>query len=196
MELTLIRHGKTKANLEHRYCGVTDESLCSKGIMEIEKAAAEGRFNNCDALFVSPKLRCRQTAEIIYPDTVQGEIEELQEIDFGIFEGKTYQELSGTKDYQDWIKSGGTLAFPEGESRDAFIERVLEGFGKLVDAVSKLTGKENKRISAVVHGGTIMALCFGLNGGDYFDYQVNCGEGYKLILDDNGKLIKEPERIC
>ena len=37
IELTLIRHGQTKGNLEHRYIGTTDEALCGEGRATLEE---------------------------------------------------------------------------------------------------------------------------------------------------------------
>lgn len=37
MKIIFIRHGKTKGNLEKRYIGKTDESLCEIGIKELKK---------------------------------------------------------------------------------------------------------------------------------------------------------------
>ena len=59
--------------------------------------------------------RCIQTAKILYPGRAQVKIEEFRECDFGSFEGKNYQDLSGDPVYQAWIDSGGTLGFPGGE---------------------------------------------------------------------------------
>ncbi len=65
-------------------------------------------------VFVSPMLRCRQTAEILFPQIPQIEIDPWREMDFGEFEGKNYAQLNGDPRYQAWIDSGGTLAFPGG----------------------------------------------------------------------------------
>lgn len=51
-------------------------------------------------------------------------------MDFGAFEGHNYQELAGDPAYQRWIDSGGTLPFPEGESREEFIRRNVAGYEK------------------------------------------------------------------
>ena len=53
-------------------------------------------------------------------------------MDFGAFEGHNYQELSGDPAYQRWIDSGGTLPFPEGESREEFIRRNVAGYEKML----------------------------------------------------------------
>ena len=39
--LYLIRHGKTQANLEHRYCGSTDLPLSQEGAEELKRLCYE-----------------------------------------------------------------------------------------------------------------------------------------------------------
>lgn len=88
----------------------------------------------------------------------------LQECDFGAFEGKNYQELSGDTSYQAWIDSGGTLAFPEGESREGFVRRCCAALE------TALQSRQESHIAAVVHGGTIMggAFCIGTTAESVF----------------------------
>ena len=64
-------------------------------------------------MIVSPMKRCIQTAELIYPKNQITQEVLLKECDFGIFEGKTYEELKDREEYQAWLDSGGTIAFPE-----------------------------------------------------------------------------------
>lgn len=184
IELTLIRHGETQSNLERRYLGRMDEALSEEGIRRLKKKKEEGRCRLSGALFGSPMLRCRQTKELLFPEAECQWIPEWRELDFGLFEGKTYRELNGNAAYQAWIDSGGILPFPEGEGRDAFCGRVMRGLLRalirLQNTEKQEDGKENEwKMTAVVHGGTIMALCSSLFEGDYFDYQVPCGEGYR-----------------
>ena len=62
MTVYLIRHGQTQGNLERRYIGSTDQPLCPQG-----REALEGReMPSVDGLYVSPLLRCRQTAAILF----------------------------------------------------------------------------------------------------------------------------------
>ena len=110
--LSLLRHGATPANREHRYLGKTDEALSEEGRAELLLKKKE---IPAELLLVSPMLRCRQTAEILFPGRAQVQIPEWTEMDFGRFEGKNYRELNGDPDYQAWIDSGGTLPFPGGE---------------------------------------------------------------------------------
>ena len=59
-------------------------------------------------------------------------------------------------------------------------ESIRRGESEAGDIGSRNTGI--RRVSAVVHGGTIMALLSHFPGGEYFDYQVKCGQGYSGIL--------------
>lgn len=216
IRLTLIRHGATLSNKEGRYLGKTDESLNRKGIRALEKAVADGNYPVADLLFSGPMKRCLETAQILYPKQTPIRIPEWTEMDFGAFEGHNYKELSGDPAYQNWIDSGGTLPFPEGESREKFIRRSVAGYENMLRHM-KTIRKENagfeqcnrgmeqeepesirrgeseagdirarntgiRSVSAVVHGGTIMALLSHFLGGEYFDYQVKCGQGYRGIL--------------
>ena len=132
MQIVFIRHSMTAGNLERRYIGCrTDEPLCEAGISLAQQKTAEIRqtFPMPEVVLTSPMRRCVQTAEILFPDTPREIVYGLQECDFGDFEGKNYAELSGDPAYQAWIDSGGTLAFPGGESRAAFFAAMLSGIG-------------------------------------------------------------------
>ena len=120
MKLLLLRHGATKGNLEKRYIGKTEEGLAEEGKQELLRRKAAGNYPKLDILFISPKIRCLETAEILYKGLEVQIVPELQECDFGIFEGKSYIELTGNKTYQTWIDGGGILSFPGGESLEDF----------------------------------------------------------------------------
>jgi alpha-ribazole phosphatase len=113
-------------------------------------------------------------------------------MDFGAWEGKGYQDLQGDENYQRWIDSGGTLPFPEGESREAFGQRCLEGLRLCKNHMEVLLKDKANRAqteticlgaNAVVHGGTIMAVMSHLTGQDYFTFQVENGWGFTLCFD-------------
>lgn len=191
VSVTLLRHGATEGNLERRYIGITDEPLCEAGIADLDRKKKSGVFPNVSRLIVSPMRRCLQTAEIVYPD-VAAEVEEaFRETDFGLFEGKNYEELmadKGLRDkYQAWIDSGGRRPFPEGESVEQAAARCAGTFEKLLPT---LTGDT----AFVVHGGTIMSILntYATPKRDYYDYQCGNGEGYlcRVELTGDGKLYR------
>ena len=137
MQCYLIRHGVTKGNQEGRYVGRTDEPvLCG----ELERLKyLGGTLSLVQHVFSSPLLRCRQSGEALFfsNNILIGEISqgcsplkeatgnmqiipEFREMDFGEFEYKNYQELNGNPAYQQFIDSGGTIAFPGGEEPEEF----------------------------------------------------------------------------
>lgn len=184
INLTLIRHGKTPSNREHRYLGVTEEALSGEGRKQLEILAEKDILKKPWLLFISPMLRCQESAGILFPGREAYPIEEWREMNFGAYEGKNYEDLKNDSYYQKWIDSNGTLPFPEGESQQEYIKRCHRGLlaaTKIIQkeiAENQMTESQPRNITAVVHGGTIMALLHILAGGNYFDYQVKNGGGY------------------
>ena len=190
IELTLIRHGATAGNERGCYIGKTDEPLSEAGTAAIWERVKRGIYPSADILLISPMLRCRQTAEVIFPGQKQHPISLWREMDFGEFEGKNYQELNGDIRYQRWIDSGGTISFPGGESREEFCRRVTKGMEQALGLIQEQSRqKRDISVAAVVHGGTIMALLSSYCGGDYYDYQCANGEGYVTCRKPDGNWI-------
>ena len=194
--IIMIRHGETPSNREHRYLGRTDEGLSVEGIQKLQKRKKENNYPSVDYVFSSPMKRCVETAQILYPDSKAILIPEWKEMNFGAFEGKNYLELRGDERYQAWIDRNGTLPFPNGESREEFVERCKIGFYHMLHKLRDLEEKKRSnalRIVLIVHGGTIMSLLSSFYGGEYFDYQVPNGRGYicKLeeVQDENIRLV-------
>lgn len=180
MKIYIIRHGKTQGNLEGRYIGRIDEPLCEEG----KEALTQKIYPEVEGVFSSPKLRCLETAKLLYPDHEPIRIPELVECNFGRFEGKTFLELDKDRAYQKWLKSGGTRRCPRGESKEKFIKRVVKGFHKVLE-IANQEGLET--IAMIVHGGTIMGILetYGLPEEEFYKFQVKNGEGYELSVERN-----------
>lgn len=194
IEIIFLRHGETESNALHRYLGKTDECLSETGIRKLKEKNYEVLYtkSEVECIFCGPMSRCKETAEIIFPQNQLEEIEKWTEIDFGDFEGKNFEELNGNKAYQDWIDSNGTLPFPNGEGREEFIKRSVEGFEDMLERIRKKVplkdnkgekNEQNPLFAAVLHGGNIMSILSTLTKGDYFDYQIGNGNGYRFTLE-------------
>jgi len=183
MKIVFIRHGKTAGNLEKRYIGTTDESLCDAGKAEIKSR----RYPDVSRVICSPMKRCIETAVLIYPDIKPLICADLRECDFGDFENKNYSELNGNADYQRWIDSGGEMPFPNGESHADFTKRCADAFDMLMH--EDFSGDA----AFVVHGGTIMAILekYAVPRGTFYDFQVPNGSGYITEFDGKNLLIGE-----
>lgn len=196
MILAFIRHGETQANAQRRYLGKTDEPLSKRGIQQLLAYKEQNLYPAADYLFTSPMKRCMETANVLYPASEPVVIPEWEEMDFGQFEYKNYEELKDNEYYQRWVDSGGMSAFPDGEGREAFIRRCGRGFQRMCRVLQRAqteNAKEPVRVSVIVHGGTIMALLSSYAKGrcrkKYFDYQTANGRGYLTLI----KYWKETE---
>ena len=184
MELILIRHGTTQGNLEKRFVGTLDIPLAPQGI-ELAKRVGP-TLPRVEHIYRSPLMRCRQTAELLWPGTEMTVIDELRESDFGPFEGKNHEELKDDPLYQAWIgQSHGHLNFaamPVGESAEQVVDRVSIGLEKLAaDAMAHGYG----RVGVVSHGGALMGLLskYGRPKRDYYGWMCpNCG-GFRMALN-------------
>lgn len=188
--IQLIRHGITKGNLEKRFIGCrTDEPLCTQGIEEIKKLTDAKIYNDSVLVFSSPLKRCIETAKLIFPHKEINIIENFKEIDFGLFENLNHKELNGNESYQRWIDSNGTNDIPGGEKLKDFADRTMDAFDKMIK-VSK-----GKNVSAVAHGGTIMAIISALKGGNFYDYFCQNGHGYIFDYSAEDKKIFNLRKI-
>lgn len=185
----LLRHGKTQGNIDKCYIGMkSDEPLCEIGIREIglHKNKILSHINGNIRVFSSPLMRAVKTAEMIFQDMDITVIEDLAEIDFGIFEGKNHKMLDGDPFYQKWLDSGGTLDIERAEKKSDFIERSMRGFMNALEST-----RENEVTIIVCHGGNIMSVMSSLTGGNYYDYMVKNLEGYELSIEYNNERISD-----
>ena len=195
MKCYLIRHGITEGNKELNFNGCrTDEPLSQEGrdaLKAIDSVAEDA------LLYASPMKRALETASIMFPGKTPVVIDELREMDFGIFEGKNHSMLDGDPEYQAWLDSGGFAQIPGGESITSFSKRAAQGFKRAVLHALQ-NGAEDMCI--VAHGGTIMAVMSMLTGKNYFDFNVPNGAGYVIELeaDDAGNVTAATayDRFC
>lgn len=178
MRIYIIRHGKTKGNTEHRYVGqATDEQLLPGERNELKQ---ELTIKSNAVLFISPMLRAKQTAEILFPGKEAVVVSDFIETNFGDFEYHNYEELNGNPDYQSWVDRGGIDAFPKGESVKDMRTRVERGMKAVIAECRKRNASE---AVIVAHGGTAMSIMANATGENYFDFMVKNGEGFCLDLE-------------
>lgn len=117
IELLLVRHGKTKNNLEGRFCGRADYPLAEEGRQYIAGMVARWPYPAVEKLFCSPALRCRQTARLCFPGMEPEIMDGLQEIYFGEFEERLAGDLRDFPEYlEHWIRQTPEFSFPGGET--------------------------------------------------------------------------------
>lgn len=166
-----IRHGKTQSNLEHRYVGDPAEPLCEEGLHAAHALAQSNALPQIHALVSGAALRCRQTAELLFPGMAYA-LCSLMETDFGVFKGKNAEGLLGNKEYEQWLETGCMGNIPGGDSVLAFKQHCCETFAR----VAEVSGAGTTAL--VIHGGNIMAILerYARPQQDFYAYHVsNCG---------------------
>jgi alpha-ribazole phosphatase len=94
-KLILVRHGQTEMNVQKLYFGKLDPPLNDLGISQAYQAKEKLLDIDYDIIYSSPLERAKQTAEICnYLDKDINYNSKLEEINFGIFEGLTFKEIS------------------------------------------------------------------------------------------------------
>ena len=181
MKIWLIRHGLTSFGERGCYQGRLDGGLSVGGRAALQKADFAPAH-----VYISPARRARETAAILFPAAEQRVIPGLREMDFGLFEGRSWREMEDDPDYRAWIEGMCSGRCPEGEDRAGFSARVLAAFRQILE---REQGSE--LLVLVAHGGTQMALLeqAGVPKRDYYCWQRPCGCGWELEQMDDGSLL-------
>lgn len=186
MELIIIRHGQTPGNAARRYVGALDQPLSELGR---EQARSAGEFGEVERVYVSTLSRTHETASLMFPAAEQVIVEDIQEMDFGAFAGRTADEMEDDADYRTWVESFCTLPCPGGEARADFEERVCAALERLLRDADE---RGEQRIILVAHGGTMMASLdrFGDGSRAYYEWLVGNCEGYLIDVDLSSDAVR------
>ncbi len=154
----LARHGETDYNAERRFQGQGAVPLNARGLEQArELARAAGREPPFAALYASPILRARQTAEVVAEALgLQPRFDaRLAEHDVGEWQDRLFADVEAAEPelWARWQAGGADWAFPGGESLAQQQERVIAA---LVD----VTQAGELPALVVCHRGVIRsALC-------------------------------------
>ncbi|MBS9776248.1 MAG: histidine phosphatase family protein [Fusobacterium sp.] len=154
--LILIRHGQTEMNKQKLYFGKLNPKLNNLGIEQAQNAKKYleeiKEKISYDLVYSSPLLRAKETAEIC--NYLEKNIifdKNLEELNFGIFEGLTYKEIlekfpnEAKKMENSWLNYN----YETGESPKEMYERVIN-FVENLDF--------SKNILIVSHWGVINSI--------------------------------------
>ena len=127
----LVRHGESQANILRRFSGITDVELTETGLLQAAKAGKKLRGKKIDKIFSSPLKRAKYTAEIIADEIGFDKNDiiienSLTEVNFGIFENLTWEEIVEmyAEEIESWLEFKHKYKFPKGEGYQDIIKRV------------------------------------------------------------------------
>ena len=175
----LIRHGESTSDVEDRYGGDYDDHLTEKGRSQAREIAQNLNGTGIENFFVSPKLRAKETAEILAAVLGCGMeiIEDMREQNY-------YAALTGMRRKEAALRFPQLVAMlphadmplPGAEPRQEFIGRVRAAFTLITSAPYHIIG-------IVTHAGPIRRIT---------DEILRLGEithidrGAIITLDDDG----------
>ena len=168
MTIYLIRHGKTEANERHLYCGSTDLPLSDAGREELQNF----HYDIQNVRFRSSGMRrANETLELLFGPVPYDADPRFREVDFGLFEMHSYDELKDDPAYQRWLTGDNESNIPpSGESGIQMKQRVIAALRDIHDDTCLVT-----------HGGVIaaiMAELFPEEGKTRYQWQPKNGCGY------------------
>ena len=162
--LYLVRHGELVTSKELRYVGQMDVDLNEAGKQQIEKLSSRLSSEQIDRIFSSDLNRTIESANIIENKLgiINEYISEFREIDLGVWEGHTLEEIEERFPYDLLKRSEDIEDFRviNGESFSDVNKRVIP---KIMDIIKNNAGK---RILVIAHGGVnriIIADALGLS---------------------------------
>jgi broad specificity phosphatase PhoE len=184
MRLVLVRHGETVGHSSIRYYGRTDVALSDLGRRQMRAArewlTARDGARGFAPVFTSPLVRAAEGARIIAgKDAAAVALEEFVEVDFGLFEGLTAEEIAERypEEFARWNSDrlAADFVYPEGESRAAFVARVARGIARMLALWHEARGAGNPGLNGllVAHRGVIRAAVRQLTG--VFEPHIDLG---------------------
>ena len=176
----LIRHGRTEANEKWLYCGSTDLSLSDAGREELLVLRREADYPPAAGLrfATSGMRRTEETLSLLFGEGEHAALPGFREMDFGVFEMRSYEAMKEDPEYLAWITGDNTVnVCPGGESGAMMEARVLEAWRELERGPDTLL---------VTHGGpiaAIMAHLFPDESKNRYEWQPKNGRGFLLERD-------------
>jgi probable phosphoglycerate mutase len=184
IRLHFLRHGQTELSRADMFCGRRlDPPLTAEGVAMAEAFAAAYRTTEWQAIYCSPLQRAISTAAPLARMLGRGvEIrEELAELDYGRWDGKTADEVSRTHhvEYERWVADPAWNPPTGGETAVALAQRMTRAVEE-IDAAH-----DDGNVLVVSHKASIRVVLCALLGVDVgrFRYRFGCPVGSVSIVE-------------
>ncbi|OAB46117.1 histidine phosphatase family protein [Paenibacillus glacialis] len=185
LELVCVRHGRTQWNKDKRYLGHTDIGILPESLTELLSVKEELEGRKFHQVFCSDLKRCRETLEWAYPTPPDKVVfdQRLREMDFGDWEGQTYDQLKDSSIYREWLDNPQSVTPPRGESWGHFQERLNHFMDNLAGFIKENNDNVVSSVLIVTHGGVIRQLAsMMIPGTKFWDYTADLGSLLSLKL--------------
>lgn len=162
-QITLVRHGETVWSLSGRHTGRTDLPLTAQGEQRASLLRQRLLGETFTHVLTSPLQRARRTCELAGFSDVARTEPDLQEWDYGTYEGLTTDEIHAKQPRWDVFQHGG----PQGES----VEQVTRRADRMVAILRALDGT----VAVFSHGHFLRSLAM-----RWIDLPISSGRHFPL----------------
>lgn len=158
-KIYLVRHGESEWNTIKKIQGQNDIVLTAKGIKQAQLIGKRLKYEKIDIIYSSDLIRAYKTAQIIGENLNLDVIpmEEFREINFGIWEGLSTEELM--KNYEEemilWMTAPEKFYVNKAETLKELQERAMNGINKIIH-------QDFENVLIVSHSATIKTIILGL----------------------------------
>lgn len=170
--LLLVRHGETEWNSDVIYRGRAEVALSETGRLQAERLGARLAAERVTALYSSPLIRAKETAEAVARHTgcaVQV-LEDLNDLDCGEWQGLSDPEVKARypEERRLWLSAPHLVTLPGGESLADVSARVC----RVLEVALRHDGVVVLVSHRVVHKVAICSL-LGLDNSHFWDIRLD-----------------------
>ena len=186
----LIRHGETDFNKKRFFYGKADVSINETGKEQAALLHQLMKGRSISRVYTSQLKRTQETATIIFPDQNPTAYKALNERDFGLWEGRTANEIQAAFPlvWEEWLESPFEVTPSKAEPFEKFKERVWS----IVKEIRETAAPE---IVIVGHLGVLRLIYQFLVNMEADFWSIDIPQGTALLLEDNDpweeRLIKQ-----
>jgi alpha-ribazole phosphatase len=186
----LVRHALPDG-VEGRCHGRLDVPLSAEGIAQANLTSARLAEEKISAVYSSGLRRAIETAQIIAAGLRLDirTIDALGEIDFGDFEGMTYEDIQHQypREFECWMRRPAETQFPHGEN--------FTDLGRRVNGVLDLllSRHRNESIAIVAHSGVIrflMGQALSMPNDQIFRLSQRYGAINRIRYSEQGPIVE------
>jgi broad specificity phosphatase PhoE len=170
MKLFFVRHGEIPANRDKIYAGSSSERLTLVGRKQADEIGRILAQHNIEAVFHSPLMRTKETAEIIcqYMACEPRADESFDELKMGPWEGLTEHEIASR--YPDqwrlWNSQPANVLIAGRETLSQLQRRVLTGVRAILSKAPSL-----QTVLIVTHVAIIRVIILSVENGNLNHYR-------------------------
>jgi alpha-ribazole phosphatase len=181
----LVRHPETEANINGHYVGRGDSAYTERGLVQVDSLASRIAEFEPTAIWSSPLRRALTVGERVC-DAVRVPLhidDRLNELDFGIAEGFSFEETVEQRIEFDFASVDGPVA-PLGESRRDIWDRSVSAMTEILSI--------DGRIAVVTHGGVFrsaLPFLLGLSIDNIWTFHIrNAQIAIVKVVEGHGQL--------